>query len=1197
MKVLGSMLLTAVAVLGVRADNPLIRIMPLGDSITWGYDQSDPVTYPGVTQTQGGYRVKLYDKLVAAGYNVAFCGSQTGNNPSDAPAAAQRHEGYCGYTISRTFYAAYDPTSQYGGVLEQIPVSFKTAENPHVILLHLGSNVGSMGNVAAISAGLGMNGAETLTRYGLRDLSRLLDALSEKQPGAEIIVTTLLDRDHLRNGTDTAQPGVVAFNAGLPALVDEHVAKGQKVHLFDMNPLVPLADMPDGVHPNETGYAKMADGWFTAITNLIPDAATFVPDNTPGIVANTYAGTTATIWYNQAMGASAGTLANYMLGKPSIAVTAAALDGGDARQVNLTLAAALPADETVEVFAENVTNAAESAAATRCTAALVDLSTNDMVCAGGAGRIAGDPRILFVYRQNGTVVIPRAGTVEVLLVGGGGGGGVRTSADQMQAAGGGGGGVVYKKAIRVAAGTYAVTVGAGGAIGANGGNSSVFGLTAYGGGAGANGITYNKNSTASKVGGSGASGGGSATANPPIATGGAAIYASADNFGHAGGPSEAVYGGGGGGGAGAPGATIAYNNKGIEDNGIPRNGGDGILIPMLGPNEYYGGGGAGVRKGVTYVSGGKGGGGGFEQAGEDGRGGGGCGGSPGGSGLVAISYAAAALADVVPADSDDFAVTGGDETVPLLDGTARIFRNDGTLTVTGSGYLELLVVGGGGGGGERGNDCSSGGGGAGGVVHVTSMPVAAGDYAVTIGAGGGVNTNGGNSAAFGRIAFGGGAGAPAGAYPGSDGASGGGAAVSYWNKNLKSGGSAIRYSVYRNLGHAGGSSANTQYGAGGGGGAGAPGKPTLNNSYPGDGGDGYRCTILGTNGWYAGGGAGTRSDGRGVIPVGGKGGGGNGVYRRDDEAKNSRAFGTAGVDGLGGGGAGGMPGGSGTVIVRYRKADYATEFRGAEGGTMSIRQGYGIHTFTESGTFTMPCVGAVEVLVVGGGGGGGLNKSATDYQGGAGGGAGGFLYTNMVLTAGAHAVTVGAGGAASMNGEASSFHLFTAYGGGAGANYNPRTGASGNVGANGASGGGSTIGWNATVTEVSGGQAIYGAEGNFGHAGGGAAHVYAAGGGGGAGAPGGDGPESTAIPGAGGAGKMCAITGSEVYYAGGGAGFRYKVNVAGGLGGGGSCMGTAGGEPGTDGLGGGGCGGQKGGSGVVIIRYKLKPIGTIITVR
>ena len=66
------------------------------------------------------------------------------------------------------------------------------------------------------------------------------------------------------------------------------------------------------------------------------------------------------------------------------------------------------------------------------------------------------------------------------------------------------------------------------------------------------------------------------------------------------------------------------------------------------------------------------------------------------------------------------------------------------------------------------------------------------------------------------------------------------------------------------------------------------------------------------------------------------------------------------------------------------------------------------------------------------------------------------------------------------------------------------------------------------------------------------------------------------------------------YYAGGGAGFRSGQTVDGGEGGGGSCKNTVA-ESGTDGLGGGGCGGAKGGSGVVIVRYRYPPKGAVIT--
>ena len=73
----------------------------------------------------------------------------------------------------------------------------------------------------------------------------------------------------------------------------------------------------------------------------------------------------------------------------------------------------------------------------------------------------------------GSIVFNSATTADILVVGGGGGGGYGNGSG-----GGGGGGVVYREDFAVAAGTYAITVGAGGAggnsttpVAGNGGNS------------------------------------------------------------------------------------------------------------------------------------------------------------------------------------------------------------------------------------------------------------------------------------------------------------------------------------------------------------------------------------------------------------------------------------------------------------------------------------------------------------------------------------------------------------------------------------------------------------------------------------------------------------------------------------------------------------------------------------------------------
>ena len=85
--------------------------------------------------------------------------------------------------------------------------------------------------------------------------------------------------------------------------------------------------------------------------------------------------------------------------------------------------------------------------------------------------ILQEGRTILVYEQDGTFTVTEPGTVELLLVGGGGGGGQNHSSQGIcGGGGGGGGGVVYKETFAVSAGTYNVAVGAGGDIGANGGN-------------------------------------------------------------------------------------------------------------------------------------------------------------------------------------------------------------------------------------------------------------------------------------------------------------------------------------------------------------------------------------------------------------------------------------------------------------------------------------------------------------------------------------------------------------------------------------------------------------------------------------------------------------------------------------------------------------------------------------------------------
>jgi hypothetical protein len=137
------------------------------------------------------------------------------------------------------------------------------------------------------------------------------------------------------------------------------------------------------------------------------------------------------------------------------------------------------------------------------------------------------------FTSSGTFSVtsaPSGRTIDYILVAGGGG--------AQTEAGGGGGGVIESLVQSISSGSFAVTIGTGGAVGASGNDSVFNGKTAIGGGRG----------NSSGLGISGGSGGGGSTG------GGAALQptSASGGYGHAG---NIANGGGGG-------SAAASNNSG-----------------------------------------------------------------------------------------------------------------------------------------------------------------------------------------------------------------------------------------------------------------------------------------------------------------------------------------------------------------------------------------------------------------------------------------------------------------------------------------------------------------------------------------------------------------------------------------------------------------------------------------------------------
>jgi lysophospholipase L1-like esterase len=195
-----------------------VRVMPLGDSITEG------------TQVPGGYRIGLWQRATAGGYQVDFVGSQS-NGP--ATLGDHDHEGHPGWRIDQ---------------IDANIVSWLRATTPHTVLLHIGTN-------------------DVLQNYDVARaparLSGLIDHITATAPDAEVFVAQIIPIANA--GQDSTAR---TFNAAIPGIVQSNQNAGKHVHLVDMHSAITTADLVDGVHPTAGGYDKMAATWFTALKSV-----------------------------------------------------------------------------------------------------------------------------------------------------------------------------------------------------------------------------------------------------------------------------------------------------------------------------------------------------------------------------------------------------------------------------------------------------------------------------------------------------------------------------------------------------------------------------------------------------------------------------------------------------------------------------------------------------------------------------------------------------------------------------------------------------------------------------------------------------------------------------------------------------------------------------------------------------------------
>jgi Bacterial Ig-like domain len=225
-----------------------LRIVCMGDSIPTGYTDNPLWTnHP----FKFGYRSRLHTLLTNAGYNFLFVGGST--------------EPWTGISGDPTRGGTYEPAfdlrdigqdghrgygGQSAGFLNSNILAWLAADNPDIILLKIGTNSQDQSG-----------------------LNTLVNTITTTKPNAHLIIAQIMPKY-------SYQAGIVTYNTYIrDTLVPAQKALGRKVSVVDQyapfltNPAlltsIDTSLFSNGInHPDNDGYDKMAQVWFTGIEAL-----------------------------------------------------------------------------------------------------------------------------------------------------------------------------------------------------------------------------------------------------------------------------------------------------------------------------------------------------------------------------------------------------------------------------------------------------------------------------------------------------------------------------------------------------------------------------------------------------------------------------------------------------------------------------------------------------------------------------------------------------------------------------------------------------------------------------------------------------------------------------------------------------------------------------------------------------------------
>jgi len=202
-------------------------VLPLGDSITHGYNSTD----------DGGYRTALFKLAVTANQKVTFIGSLS-NGPTSVSGQnfPKMHEGHDGITIT--------------GIGDYVPPKKAFTTTPHIVLLHIGTN------------DMTSNANPTTAA---NQLDTLVTNIVQAAPDALVVVAKIVPLGYSNTNYDQ-------YIAKIPDIVKTHANKNEHVVMVDMSTL-PGSDIRGNgnVHPTDKGYSDMADLWYGVVKGYLPN--------------------------------------------------------------------------------------------------------------------------------------------------------------------------------------------------------------------------------------------------------------------------------------------------------------------------------------------------------------------------------------------------------------------------------------------------------------------------------------------------------------------------------------------------------------------------------------------------------------------------------------------------------------------------------------------------------------------------------------------------------------------------------------------------------------------------------------------------------------------------------------------------------------------------------------------------------------